>query len=547
MGRFVQVNVVTQNLSKVAPKVPLAKTYYDGKECWQYKVVYDRPGTYTFTVPANAICARTVIVGGGGKPVCTNGNCCGFAGAGGGYSDKCHAVTPGSTAFTIVVGRQSQDSSVACNSVAVHTAGGAAACTEGTATGGNWNSVGGCAGFNCNFCNGSLTHYCGACIYLNCTTCCGYCVVFGYTDTDHGDTRNGCCVAAYAGGGSAGSPRHCKGGCGMTICNSGTIGHGGTAGGGGGVGGGHPGSSPAPVWQFTCCNCVCPGFDGNVGGGCQYWQICNPTGAGGGGGSHTPQPMQCRSWEGTCQMVTWQGGCGGLGGNNTQAAEAMPAKYNLYQRCRYNDSYGVSCPHWKIDFNPKRFDPCYYPWWDICNISGAGAPGHVNETNYFWCCMPTQLSGFWGRPANSGEGAGTGGTMFRCCNIDQAGDAYPVNDGSPANSVNWILLCCLGALADPFRCDSAYNLKDKLFSGFISCAGTLGGSGGTGMCNYTSKAGFGGGGGHAKCHFVCVCWGGSFNCCNGAANTPLAFPPCILDNLLSNAGSGMAIVYYKEA
>jgi len=27
----------------------------------------------------------------------------------------------------------------------------------------------------------------------------------------------------------------------------------------------------------------------------------------------------------------------------------------------------------------------------------------------------------------------------------------------------------------------------------------------------------------------------------------LAFPPCILDNLLSNAGSGMAIVYYKEA
>ena len=103
MGRFVQVNVTTQNLAKVAPKVPLAKTYYDGKECWQYKVVYDRPGTYTYTVPANAICARTVIVGGGGKPVCTNGNCCGFAGAGGGYSDKCHAITPGATTFTINV------------------------------------------------------------------------------------------------------------------------------------------------------------------------------------------------------------------------------------------------------------------------------------------------------------------------------------------------------------------------------------------------------------------------------------------------------------
>jgi hypothetical protein len=137
--------------------------------------------------------------------------------------------------------------------------------------------------------------------------------------------------------------------------------------------------------------------------------------------------------------------------------------------------------------------------------------------------------------------------MFRCCNADQWGDAYPVNDGSPACSVNWILLCCIGMLGDPYRCDAAYALTDKLFSGFISCAGTLGGSGGTGACNYTSKAGFGGGGGHAKCHFVCVCWGGSFNCCNGAANTPLAFPPCILDNLLSNAGSGMAIVYYKEA
>lgn len=117
---------------------------------------------------------------------------------------------------------------------------------------------------------------------------------------------------------------------------------------------------------------------------------------------------------------------------------------------------------------------------------------------------------------------------------------------SPADAVNWLLVCCLGAQSDPFRCDSAYILKDKLFSGFVTCAGTLGGSGGTGICYYTSKAGFGGGGGMAKCHIVCVCYGGTYNNCNGGA-TPLAFPPCILDNLVSNAGSGLAIVYYKEA
>jgi hypothetical protein len=30
------------------------------------------------------------------------------------------------------------------------------------------------------------------------------------------------------------------------------------------------------------------------------------------------------------------------------------------------------------------------------------------------------------------------------------------------------------------------------------------------------------------------------------ASTPLAFPPCILDNIVSNAGSGVAIIYWKD-
>jgi hypothetical protein len=35
---------------------------------------------------------------------------------------------------------------------------------------------------------------------------------------------------------------------------------------------------------------------------------------------------------------------------------------------------------------------------------------------------------------------------------------------------------------------------------------------------------------------------------NGSGAAPLlAFPPCLLDTLTSNAGTGMAIIYYREA
>ena len=97
MGRFVPITVTTvagaENPSKFS--VPGAKACYDGKQCWQYKVVYDRPGCYTYTVPAGICCVRTVIVGGGGKPVCTIGQCCGHGGAGGAYSEKCMTVAAG--------------------------------------------------------------------------------------------------------------------------------------------------------------------------------------------------------------------------------------------------------------------------------------------------------------------------------------------------------------------------------------------------------------------------------------------------------------------
>ena len=56
---------------------------------------------------------------------------------------------------------------------------------------------------------------------------------------------------------------------------------------------------------------------------------------------------------------------------------------------------------------------------------------------------------------------------------------------------------------------------------------------------------YGGGAGMVRCFLHCVCWGGSFNNCNGGG-TPLAFPPCKLDQLASTAGTGMAVIYWKN-
>jgi hypothetical protein len=110
--------------------------------------------------------------------------------------------------------------------------------------------------------------------------------------------------------------------------------------------------------------------------------------------------------------------------------------------------------------------------------------------------------------------------------------------------MNWQKICQLGICG---ACDQAWLMPDGLFPQFITCAGTLGGSGGVNICGYTSKAGKGGGGGQAKSQILCICHGGAFNCCNQVAATPLAFPPCLLDQLVSNAGTGMAIIYYREA
>jgi hypothetical protein len=181
--------------------------------------------------------------------------------------------------------------------------------------------------------------------------------------------------------------------------------------------------------------------------------------------------------------------------------------------------------------------------WDIQNICGTGSPGTGLLTCigcYSGCADYISTP----RPRNAGEGAGTGGFSLYRCGVDAIRDlGISTLSEWGQDMVNWTKICQLGLCG---HCDQAWLMQDHLFPQFITCAGTLGGSGGVGICGFTSRAGKGGGGGQSKSQFLCVCHGGSFNLCNGSGPA-LAFPPCILDQLLSNAGTGMAIIYYREA
>jgi len=520
------------------------KACYDGKQCWQYKLVLDRPGAYCWTVPAGIVCARTVLVGGGGKPKCgsvpdaSGSTCASAAGAGGAYSEKNHAVTGGSTYFCINVGRQEQDTTMSCNGSAVHTAGGASGCVAGVATGGDWNSCGGAAGYSCNYCGSSYSHYCGSCKCFNVTTCCGYCVVYQYTEGSH--DGNGCCTANIVGGASAGSWLATCGGAAWCTCGYGGTSHGAVVGGGAGIG---DWIAQGCTWHYSCCNCICMV-------GCQFipgfltWCTNCPPSAQGGGGTSLGQ-TQCRSWASQdCTGGLWKGGDGGRGGANPKESQAWHVEWGYGAYCSY--PFGSVYCYTTHCYACSEDGPQKQEWWDIHDMAGSGAPGTVaSKAN----CMTCRGYFLGTRPRNAGEGAGTGGIATTCCNplmmgnmIGTTAGANGGTSGSP--NVNWCKICQLGVCG---WCDQAWLMQDALFPFFITCAGTLGGSGGVSWCGYSSKAGKGGGGGQAKCQFLCVCWGGAFDCCNGAATTPLAFPPCLLDQMVSNAGTGMAIIYYREA
>jgi hypothetical protein len=532
MGRFVPITVTAVAGAEKPSQFQVTggKGYYNGNQCWQYKIVYDRPGTYTFTAPSNATCVRTVLVGGGGKPKCFAGGdqgCCSTAGSGGAYSEKCHAITPGSTTFTLVVGRQEQDTTLACNSVAVHTAGGAAGCVPGVATGGDWNSSGGRTGGNCFSSDGSYQ-----CQYTCFAQCCGYCIAYicNPSGTCAGSTPG------FVGGASAGSPKNLSGGCSSCVCS---YLHTATTGGGAGIG---DTICIVPAWHYSCCDCIC--LTNYCCGGtfaCYHY----PTSNQGGGGSSARCNYACRSTMHTCTGGYWKSGDGGPGGPDTSATYGWEFEWGYSGACVY--PFGIRCggehsqPRCACAA-PVRLCVLNTEQWDIQNICGTGSPG----TGLLACtaCYPNSYIST-PRPRNSGEGAGTGGfSLFRCGadGISDLGIGQVSSYGF--DMMNWQKICQLGICG---QCDQAWLMPDGLFPQFITCAGTLGGSGGIGICGYTSKAGKGGGGGQAKSQILCICHGGAFNCCNQASATPLAFPPCLLDQLVSNAGTGMAIIYYREA
>ncbi len=551
MGRYIstgatQPSTCIANVATTCYNVSTHKYSYDANECWQNKIVIDTPGAYTFTVPTGITCMRAIAVGGGGKVKPCNPACCGTAGGGGGYAEKYFTVSAGCS-IQITVGRQEGNTSVTYTpgSILV-TGGGAAACTGGSASGGDWNSTGGEGGYNRNYCGGGASHYCGACIYTYATNCCGYCVVWSGISArslDPSHDSGTCCVARYAGGGSAGSWIWTSGGAGQCAFNNMDNygqGYGPTAGGGGGIG-----YISRCAIRDPICACICVKGNCNYAGPVVPRSSC-PAHAGGGGGTkwQCVEYCVCQNYEGCCESGRYRSGPGGWGGkmNNEGREDWWIWGY------QHHSPWG-STIHPRSCITEPGLSPKFYPWHDIHDMAGSGSAGrNINVGNNDWgYCGWATANPYNHKPSRiSGEGAGTGGVVFGCCDLCSYGMQCCVA-GSATNacgSINWELVCCLGT-TNKVCC--AERMMDALFPFIISCAGTLGGAGGVGVCHIASKAGKGGGSGINRSYILCICYGGAFDCCNQAAGTPLAFPPCILDYLASPAGTGMAILYWKDA
>jgi len=541
MGRYISTgsaqvgtNACSTIVNSTCYQVDSHKYAYDATSCWQNRVMIDTPGSYTFTVPAGVTCIRTIAVGGGGKASYAASTTTNYAGAGGGYVERVDTVASGCT-VTIVVGRQQQDTTIAyTNSGAVArtlTAGGASCCNPGTASGGDWNSIGGAAG--CGYSGG---YYCGVGNCFSCTTCCGYCLVYsGYGITYNPDNTPGYCSGKAPGGGSAGSWIWPCGGNGSGATHEDQLsgsGYGPAAGGGGGIG-----YICKKGAMSSSCTCICtPEKCGN------YYphgrKSTYMSGTSGGGGTKLQRCDTCYArnigFRGMCVSGQFFNGAGGWGGYDND--EGRDTRFTWFNSgCQPNRSF----------FQEHGPAPKTYPWHDIHSMCGSGSQGNgLEDISCYRNCSAWNQGNRLAMNAwhNAGEGAGTGGVAYFCCELNSMNIPYCMGGANYIPGINWQLVCCLGTTS---RICCAERMQDQLFPYITHCAGTLGGAAGVDIGWMASRAGKGGGAGMVRCYLLCVCWGGSYDNCNGGA-TPLAFPPCKLDQLASTAGTGMAVIYWKN-
>jgi hypothetical protein len=539
MGRYIstgatQANSCTLVGTSVCYQVNCQRYDYDGNSCWQNRVIIDTPGSYTFTVPAGVTCLRTIAIGGGGKASFAASASCNYGGAGGGYVERVDTVASGCT-VSIVVGRQQQDTTIGYtnSSAAVRTltAGGGVCCNPGAASGGDWNSIGGASGLGC-----AGGAYCGVGNCFIFSTCCGYCVVYsGYGITYSPDNTPGCCSGKAPGGGSAGSWMWaCGGQGGGTVQEDEHVGggYGPAAGGGGGIGY----ICKKPTYPAFCtCICQISRCANFYAGGRKAQNMGGTTGGGGTKLQRCDHPQnRYTSWRGMCVSGQWHQGPGGWGGYDND--EGRDTRYTWFNSgCMPNRSFFL-----EHGPQPKR-----YQWHDIHSMCGSGSQGNsfADGACYRTCSNWNQgprlaMNAYH----NAGEGAGTGGIAYFCCELNSMNIPYCMAGADYCAGINWLLLCCLGTTG---RICCADRMQDQLFPYITHCAGTLGGAGGVDIGWMASRAGKGGGAGMVRCFLHCVCWGGSFNLCNGSGPA-LAFPPCDLDWRASTAGTGMAVIYWKN-
>lgn len=490
MGRYISsgttqtgTNTCSTIVSSTCYQVTSQKYAYDANSCWQNRVILDTPGSYTFTVPAGVTCIRTIAVGGGGKSSYAASTTTNYAGAGGGYVERTDTIAAG-CAVTVVVGRQQQDTTIAYTATGgarTLTAGGAVCCNPGTATGGDWNSIGGCAG--CGYSGG---YYCGVGNCFQTATCCGYCLVYyGYGITYNPDNSPGYCSGKAPGGGSAGSWVWQCGGSGSGALyddQASGAGYGAAAGGGGGIG--YINKKAAMSSQ---CSCICTKercgsyyphgrkstyMSGTSGGGGTKLQRCDT------------ENGRVIGFRGMCVSGQFHTGSGGWGGYDNE--EGRDSRFTWFATgCMPSRSH-----HQEHGPQPKR-----YEWHDIHSMCGSGSQGNgLDDVSCYRNCSNWNQGNRLALNAwhNAGEGAGTGGVAYFCCEPTSMNIPNCMSGANCCPGINWNLLCCLGTTN---RICCADRMQDQLFPYITHCAGTLGGAGGVDIMWMASRAGKGGGAG----------------------------------------------------